>query len=204
MGNVHIREGNARMYANSANSSSIIELSYPKITIVKMSATIASVPENDKENAVPLPQSVPPPPPSSSKRVQSVAPPPSSSSKRVQSVALPSSSSSKRVKTGVDHKTGVVHKHDVYYVYHHTHGNGLHDKGEINVEILSEFKHCVVSRVATNLPLTYEFGLTLDNDRNSACRVRGSSKTGMERRFWMRLLISVSDLGIVSGFHIDL
>jgi hypothetical protein len=190
MGNVHIREGNARMYANSANSSSIIELSYPKITIVKMSATIASVPENDKENAVPLPQSV--------------APPPSSSSKRVQSVALPSSSSSKRVKTGVDHKTGVVHKHDVYYVYHHTHGNGLHDKGEINVEILSEFKHCVVSRVATNLPLTYEFGLTLDNDRNSACRVKGSSKTGMERRFWMRLLISVSDLGIVSGFHIDL
>lgn len=175
MGNVHIREGNARMYANSANLSLIIELSYHEITIVKMSATIASVPENDQENAVPLPQSVPPPPSSSSKRVQSVAPPPppsskivqnvapppSSSSKRVQSVALPSSSSSssKRVKTGVDHKTGVVHKHDVYYVYHHTHGNGLHDKGEINVEILSEFKHCVVSRVATNLPF--------NNDKNS-------------------------------------
>jgi hypothetical protein len=172
MGNVHIREGNARMYAKQCKS--IIELSYHEITIVKMSATIASDPEKDKENVVPLPQSVPPPPPSSSSKrvqsvapppppsskiVQSVAPPPSSSSKRVQSVALPSSSSSsssssKRVKTGVDHKTGVVHKHDVYYVYHHTHGNGLHDKGEINVEILSEFKHCVVSRVAINLPLT--------------------------------------------------
>lgn len=157
MGNVHIREGNARMYAKQCKS--IIELSYHEITIVKMSATIASDPEKDKENVVPLPQSVPPPPPSSSsKRVQSVAPPPPPSSKIVQSVALPSSSSSssssKRVKTGVDHKTGVVHKHDVYYVYHHTHGNGLHDKGEINVEILSEFKHCVVSRVATNLPLT--------------------------------------------------
>lgn len=163
MGNEHIREGNARMYANSANLSSIIELSYHEIIIVKMSATIASVPENDKENAVPLPQSVPPPPPSSSKRVQSVAPPPppsskivqsvapppSSSSKRVQSVALPSSSSSssKRVKTGVHHKTGVDHKHDFYHVYRHTHGT--QGKGEIDVEIdgeiISDFKYCVVS-----------------------------------------------------------
>lgn len=135
MGNEHIREGNARMYANSANLSSIIELSYHEITIVKMSATIASVPENDKENAVPLPQSVPPPPPSSSKRVQSVALPSSSSS------------SSKRVKTGVHHKTGVDHKHDFYHVYRHTHGT--QGKGEIDVEIdgeiISDFKYCVVS-----------------------------------------------------------